>query len=507
MPKTNSATASVSTNTKQTVPSHAHDRGRVEESRAGTGAAAKALLAQWEATGQEQLQSVSSDHTRAATTTSFEASQPPPSSPHQYRAALPQDLSLAAAVASFLATLKGQSQQTHKSYRVGCRRFMWFCWATGLGDPCVVTVTSMSPFVLEDFYLWLVEWYGREARTTMAGYLAATRNLFEYLARRQVTAQGCQYQEMVAGLSRLQGRASYRTPRVRGKQVAQVVRLVVAKAADDASPSSKTETMTLTENKSTTNNENGDNLSEQVMQSADEEVVVAKVDQEESDSLKTAPQKSWAAKSDKEKARQHLEEVRDRAIILTLYTSGMRRQEVVALNRADLEPLIVEAGLQSGLSPKYEETTAPEEESVWELLITGKGQKERIAYFDRATLKGVAEYLALRGKDSYRPLFIQHHRNRDLVKPGPQGNNYRLGLAGVWSVVRKYGKLLGVDLKPHDFRHNLATTLLNAGAQLSEVQDILGHASPTTTKLIYAHYEKSHLRQAFTRYHTGSSEL
>ena len=66
---------------------------------------------------------------------------------------------------------------------------------------------------------------------------------------------------------------------------------------------------------------------------------------------------------------------------------------------------------------------------------------------------------------------------------------------------------MGVEVKPHDFRHNLATTLLNAGAQLSEVQDILGHASPTTTKQIYAHYDKGHLKEAFAKYRQAVTEL
>ncbi|HEX6489921.1 MAG TPA: tyrosine-type recombinase/integrase, partial [Gaiellaceae bacterium] len=62
------------------------------------------------------------------------------------------------------------------------------------------------------------------------------------------------------------------------------------------------------------------------------------------------------------------------------------------------------------------------------------------------------------------------------------------------------GRAVGVDVSPHDFRHTKATTLLNAGAKLSEVQDLLGHASPETTKKIYAHYELSHLREAFDRF-------
>ncbi len=59
----------------------------------------------------------------------------------------------------------------------------------------------------------------------------------------------------------------------------------------------------------------------------------------------------------------------------------------------------------------------------------------------------------------------------------------------------------------HDFRHAKASVMLNRGAKLSEVQDILGHASPETTKRIYAHYEVSHLRDAFDRFSASPDEL
>ena len=64
-----------------------------------------------------------------------------------------------------------------------------------------------------------------------------------------------------------------------------------------------------------------------------------------------------------------------------------------------------------------------------------------------------------------------------------------------------------VPATTHDFRHAKATVLLNQGAKLSEVQDILGHASPETTKKIYAHYEVQHLRDAFDRYSLSAEEM
>jgi site-specific recombinase XerD len=77
----------------------------------------------------------------------------------------------------------------------------------------------------------------------------------------------------------------------------------------------------------------------------------------------------------------------------------------------------------------------------------------------------------------------------------------------IWKTVKKVGRAADVPLSTHDFRHAKATTLLNQGAKLSEVQDILGHASPETTKKIYAHYETQHLRDAFDRFSLSAEEM
>ncbi len=413
-----------------------------------------ALLHQWEISGQHEAQSLN-------TVT-------------QAGSVLPRTLSLAAATSLFLATLKGQSSATARTYRTGCRRLMWFVYSTGRGVPDGLAITSLSPTVLEDFYLWLVGTYGRQARTTHSNYLAAGRNIFEFLASRELTPGGCQYQQMIARLGKLQGRASYRTPRIKGRQVEQLARLAL--------PPDSYETITNEEP-----NIHNDPVDEHL------------------------PAKR-KARSPEEIQRQKLEELRDRAIILTLFTSGMRRQEVANLNRADLESFLTEnRPIQSrpvvaGPSSQKDETEN-EAGQVFEIIITGKGQKERVVYFDQVTMSAIGEYLALRGRDGYRPLFVQHHRGRQADQAGYHGEGYRVSLVTVWQVVVKYARRLGLEVKPHDFRHNLATTLLNAGAHLSEVQDILGHASPTTTKQIYAHYDKGHLREAFTRYRKSAAEL
>src|SRR5215210_168923 len=109
-------------------------------------AAQAVMLNQWETTGQLEAASLSS------------VSQTGP--------VLPATLSLAAAASLFLDTLKGQSSATARTYRTGCRRLMWFVYSSGRGCPDRLEIASLSPTILEDFYLWLVAAYGRQARTT-----------------------------------------------------------------------------------------------------------------------------------------------------------------------------------------------------------------------------------------------------------------------------------------------------------------------------------------------------
>jgi integrase len=159
----------------------------------------------------------------------------------------------------------------------------------------------------------------------------------------------------------------------------------------------------------------------------------------------------------------------------------MRREEVSRLDRDDLED-----GRRG------------------EALITGKGDRERVVFLSDEALASVREYLAARG-DAYAPLFLRHDRARG--RPGPRGERYRLSPQSIWGIVGRYARLAGVRATPHAFRHTKASVMLNRGAKLSEVQDILGHASPETTKRIYAHYEVAHLREAFDRFSASPTEL
>jgi site-specific recombinase XerD len=180
--------------------------------------------------------------------------------------------------------------------------------------------------------------------------------------------------------------------------------------------------------------------------------------------------------------RQRLELLRDQAVIQTLFCTGMRRAEVAALDRADLD---------DGHADRA--------------LITGKGDKERVVFFDDETLSAIRAYLAARA-DTLPPLFLRHDDGRPRAA-GHGGRRWRLSPQSIWGIVKRHAAAAGVPATTHHFRHAKASVLLNRGASLSEVQDILGHASPETTKRIYAHYQVQHLRDAFDRFSASAEQL
>lgn len=279
------------------------------------------------------------------------------------------------------------------------------------------TTETLDEAILERFYTWLVRAYGREHRFTIATYLAGTRAFFRFVVRRQLAPPTMQFERMRDNLREVMGRLSYKTPRI-----------------DQRLPTLVTYVNDL-------------------------------------------PLPAVATR----KGEARLEALRDRALLRTLFCTGMRREEIARLDRADL---------QDGRSAQA--------------LITGKGDKERVVFFDSDTLEAICSYLQARG-DPYEPLFLRHDAARG--RPGPAGRHYRLSPQSIWKVVRRYGRACGVRATPHQFRHTKASTMLNRGAKLSEVQDILGHASPETTKRIYAHYETSHLRDVFERFSATPEEL
>jgi integrase/recombinase XerD len=284
--------------------------------------------------------------------------------------------------------------------------------------PDQVRTDTLGADLLERYYLWLTRVYGRDDRFTVATYVAGVRAFLRFCGRRHLLGADVSFEEMRDNLREVMGRVPYRTPRIDSRLV----------------------------------------------------LIVTHVD-----GLELPPE-------DGPGGQARLELLRDRALLHTLFTSGMRREEVSNLNRADV---------QDG--------------HARQALITGKGSKERLVFFDDAALRAIRAYLEARA-DRHAPLFLRHDLGRGK-QPGPGGRRWRLSPKGVWDVVKRYAREVGVEATTHDFRHAKASVMLNRGAKLSEVQDILGHASPETTKKIYAHYEVSHLRDVFDRYSASAAEL
>lgn len=277
---------------------------------------------------------------------------------------------------------------------------------------------ALGPTLLEEFYAWLVRRHGREHRATITTYSAAVRALVRFLARRALLPPGVTYEQMRENASQVMARGSYKSPRI-DRRLPTLVTYVV--------------------------------------------------------SLPVPPAAERAGV-------KQLEVLRDKALMLTLFCTGMRREEVARLDRFDVE-------------------------DGWgdHALITGKGDKERVVFFDEPTRNAIQAYLAARA-DTLAPLFLRHDNHRGRAA-GHGGDHWRLSPQSVWAIVKHYARLLGVPATTHHFRHKKASVLLNRGASLSEVQDILGHASPETTKRIYAHYQSQHLKDAFDRYSASAEEL
>jgi site-specific recombinase XerD len=163
-----------------------------------------------------------------------------------------------------------------------------------------------------------------------------------------------------------------------------------------------------------------------------------------------------------------LEILRSRAVIHTLYSSAGRVSEIVALTRDQV---------QSG--------------SAGIVSIPGRGSKPRLLYLTHEAQAAIRAYCAAR-QDNSPALFISHGR----------GKGGALTRARVWQTVRDAAKVLGIagTVSPNAFRHYRATQLLNEGMSLEFVQEYLGHASPATTRMVYAQVQQNVLIDQLNTY-------
>ncbi|MGV8113805.1 MAG: site-specific tyrosine recombinase XerD [Lentimicrobium sp.] len=162
---------------------------------------------------------------------------------------------------------------------------------------------------------------------------------------------------------------------------------------------------------------------------------------------------------------------RNKAIVEVLYGCGLRVSELINLRIADLH---------------YEE---------YYLTVTGKGDKQRIVPLGNAASSQLRRYIRE----------VRIHQN---IKKGQEQyiflnkSGSRLTRAMIFHIIKKLAGVAGIkkSISPHTFRHSFATHLVENGADLRAVQEMLGHASITTTE-IYTHIDREYLRQNILKYH------
>lgn len=169
--------------------------------------------------------------------------------------------------------------------------------------------------------------------------------------------------------------------------------------------------------------------------------------------------------------------IRDRAILETLFSTGLRVSELASLNCDTINLARREFG------------------------IVGKGGKERVVFISDSSADWLDRYLKKR-LDTFKPLFIRFQGKKD---PTNNGESMRLTTRSIERIVEKYVKRLGLPVKatPHTLRHSFATDLLLNGADIRSVQEMLGHSNISTTQ-IYTHVTNKHLRDVHKAFHSGN---
>jgi integrase/recombinase XerD len=162
--------------------------------------------------------------------------------------------------------------------------------------------------------------------------------------------------------------------------------------------------------------------------------------------------------------------VRDRAILETLYATGMRVSEAVNLKKDNVN-------LDIGF-----------------LRCVGKGDKERVIPIGKKAIASINKYL-----EAARPKFLKDKESEFLFV---SRIGKKISRQSFWKILKKYAKLARIKkpIKPHTLRHSFATHLLEHGADLRSVQEMLGHSNISTTQ-IYTHINKDRLKNIHRQFH------
>ncbi len=165
---------------------------------------------------------------------------------------------------------------------------------------------------------------------------------------------------------------------------------------------------------------------------------------------------------------------RDKAILEVFFSTGLRVSELVGLNRGKID-------MDRG-----------------EFGIIGKGGRARVVFLSTRAAEWLKKYLSER-RDHYKPLFIHHKGKSDPTTPDEK---MRLTPRSIQRMIKKYVRKikLPVEASCHTIRHSYATDLLNAGADLRSVQEMLGHKNISTTQ-IYTHVTNKQLREVHAAFH------
>lgn len=162
--------------------------------------------------------------------------------------------------------------------------------------------------------------------------------------------------------------------------------------------------------------------------------------------------------------------IRDRALFELIYSCGLRISEVVTLKVSNVHS----------------------KERI--LIVTGKGNKERMVPFGESARKWLDTYL-----EEVRPFFVGNNIVEEVFL------NYKgkgISRKGIWKNFKNYESLSGINAKVHTLRHSFATHLLAGGMDLRSVQELLGHSDLATTT-IYTHIENKQLREVHKKYFPG----